>query len=293
MTDVVGTRARPLATLKAPLDSVQEAQGLIAWYEQASGEFLPMRVQGTADGELKVSATLDASDIEIGAVELKNGTSDARGVVDIPANISTSSNTLSVHDPVVGLTTDAAVVTDANGSLTQFLRGIVKLLSTGTGTVIGQGYTSVVDNTRANDATPYTAGDCVGGNASAVYEFTNMGANGGHIIVTDTALRIDTASIPAGMTSFRLHLYNATPPSAYADNAAWDLPAGDRAAYLGYLDLGNPVDVGSTLYVQQTGVNKKLKLLANTSLFAYLVSNAGYTPTALTVKSVQLNAFGA
>ena len=291
MTDVVGTVKRPLATLKAPLNSVQEAQGLIVWQEQTDGTFLPMRVQGTADGKLKVAVD---GDIQIGAVELKDATTDARTKVDVAANISTSSNTLAVHDPVVGLTTDAAVQSDANGTMTQFLRGIVSFLSAGTGKVIGQGYTSTVDSTRANDATPYTAGDVVGGNASAVMEFANMGANGGHVIITDASLRVDVAAVPAGMTSFRLHLYNTTPASALADNAVWDLPAGDRATYLGYIDMGTPVDTGSTLYVQNIfPVNKKIKLLANTSIFGYLVTNGGFTPTALTVKSITLNALGA
>ena len=139
------------------------------------------------------------------------------------------------------------------------------------------GYRSAIVTTRPANVTPYTAGDVVGG----AIAFTTIGPSAGHIIITSVDLRYDVAAIPAGMTSFRLHLYTVTPPSATADNAAWDLPAGDREAYIGYIDIGSPADVGSTLFVQLDGLNKQAKLAtAETSLYGYLVTNGGYTPAA-------------
>ena len=108
-------------------------------------------------------------------------------------------------------------------------------------------------------------------------------------MITTVELEIDVTAVPSGMTSFNLHLYSVTPPSALGDNAAWDLPSGDRASYLGYISLGTPVDVGSTLYVQTTQVNKHVKL-AGTSLFAYLVTVGAYTPSASVVKKITLHA---
>lgn len=144
--------------------------------------------------------------------------------------------------------------------------------------------------TRPADTTAYTAGDVVGATLAAI-EFRDIGQPGQSIAITDADLRIDVASVPAGMTSFRLHLYNATPPSALADNAAWDLPAGDRLAYLGYIDLGTPVDVGSTLFVQTDGSgSKQIKMGASSSLWGYLVTNGGFTPTSAAVKAIRLNA---
>lgn len=144
--------------------------------------------------------------------------------------------------------------------------------------------------TRPADTTAYTAGDVVGATLAAI-EFRNIGDHGQSILITDADLRIDVTSVPAGMTTFRLHLYNATPPSALADNAAWDLPAGDRLAYLGYIDLGTPVDVGSTLFVQTDGSgSKQIKMGASSSLWGYLVTNGGFTPTSAAVKAVRLNA---
>lgn len=158
--------------------------------------------------------------------------------------------------------------------------------------------------TRPADTTAYTAGDVIGTSTSAggaVLEFPDMVNELGHIIITDVDLRVDLNAVPASMTSFRLHLYNVTPPSALADNAVWDLPSGDRASYLGYVDLGTPVDVGSTLFVQTSGVNKKIKVgvqgasmvSGNGSLFGYLVTNGGYTPTSAATLSIRLNAVGA
>jgi hypothetical protein len=71
-----------------------------------------------------------------------------------------------------------------------------------------------------------------------------------------------------------------TPPSALADNAAWDLPSGDRASYVGSIALGTVVDVGSTLYVEQTGLTKQIIVPAGGSLFGYLVTNGAFTATA-------------
>ena len=155
----------------------------------------------------------------------------------------------------------------------------------------GKGYVSQVSVTRPANTTAYTAGDVVGATAAAI-EFADIGPSFGVISITDSDLRGDVTGVPAGMTSFRLHLYNVTPPSALADNAAWDLPAGDRASYLGYIDLGTPVDVGSTLFVQSTGTGSKLIQMKTTSLFGYLVTNGAFTPTSAAVKSIRLCARG-
>ena len=156
----------------------------------------------------------------------------------------------------------------------------------------GKGFTAQATVTRPADTTAYAAGDVVGATAAAI-TFADIGATFGHIVITDADLRIDVAALPSGMTTFRLHLYDATPPSALADNAAFDLPAGDRANYLGYIDFDQIVDIGSTLYVQMTGVNKKLKMGSEPNLYGYLVTTAGFTPSSAAVKSIRLNSFGA
>lgn len=168
--------------------------------------------------------------------------------------------------------------------------------------VQGVGYVGVVSFARPANTTAYAAGDVVGvadvntaANAgSAIHEFTTVGPAGGHIFITGVDLRIDLTAVPSGMTSFRLYLYSAA-TDAILDNAAWDLSsAGDRSSFRGYIDLGAPVDLGSTLYVQTDQVNKQFKLSPGvTSLFGLLVTNGAYTPASGTVYSMKLRGIAA
>lgn len=134
---------------------------------------------------------------------------------------------------------------------------------------------------RTNDTNAYAANDVVGSatGSTAALTFASLAASGRSVLITGTELEIDISAVPSGMTSFNLALYSVTPPSALGDNAAWDLPSGDRASFLGLINLGSPVDLGSTLYVRQTGLNVQLKL-AGADLFAYLVTAGAYTPAA-------------
>ena len=139
----------------------------------------------------------------------------------------------------------------------------------------GAGYTSTATFTPA--AAPYLAGDIMQG----AVELTNIGpAIGGEVVIVNTRLRVDHTAVISGETSYTLHLYSVTPPSALADNAAFDLPSGDRASYMGSIALGTPVDLGSTLYVEQTGLSKQVAVPSGGSLFGYLVTNGGFTATA-------------
>lgn len=173
---------------------------------------------------------------------------------------------------------------------TYIYNGSAWVLKTGNGAA-GAGYSVAVSLTRTNDTNAYTANDVIGAatGATAAVEFASIGPSAGDILITTAELEIDRNAVISGETSYRLYLYNVTPPSASGDNDAWDLPSGDRASFLGYVDLGTPVDLGSTLYVQTTQVNKHLKL-AGTSLFAYLVTIGAFTPAAQTVYKVTLHA---
>lgn len=77
--------------------------------------------------QLKVTATLESGDIEIGGVEIKNGTDDTRAKVAATGSVAEGDNALAVQAPVLGITTGAAVTTNANGTLQQYLRGLVTL----------------------------------------------------------------------------------------------------------------------------------------------------------------------
>lgn len=138
---------------------------------------------------------------------------------------------------------------------------------------VSAGYDVAASFSRPADTAAYSAGDVVGG----VLRFQNVGPAGGSVVVTSFQLEIDRAGVPAGMTGYRLHLYNVTPPSALADNAPFAFPAGDRAAYLGYVDIDAPVDLGGTLYSEVNNIGKQVKLLG-TDAWAYMVTASAYTP---------------
>jgi hypothetical protein len=150
-------------------------------------------------------------------------------------------------------------------------------------------HSNTVIITRPANVTAYTAGDVIGDvNGSAILEFKNMGEAGREIIITSVEVEADVAAIPAGMTFFNVRLYNAS-PTAIADNAAWDLPAGDRGKYLGRIQTNTVVDEGTTLFVDTDQVNKQVRLLT-TSLFVQLQTVGGFTPSAnSTVKRLTLH----
>jgi hypothetical protein len=92
------------------------------------------------------------------------------------------------------------------------------------------------------------------------------------------------------MGNQRLHLYSAA-PTAIVDNAAHNVPAGDRASYLGWINLGTPTDVGDTIVTQADNLGKVLRLApGSTSLFGMRQATAGFTPTASAVSTITLHA---
>lgn len=132
------------------------------------------------------------------------------------------------------------------------------------------------------------AGDVMAG----AREFANIGPLGGGMVrILSTELLVAHDAVISGETSYALHLYTVTPPSALADNATWDLPSGDRASYRGYIDLGTVVDRGSSLFVQTEGINKDVLVPSGGSLWGYLVTVGGFTATAAS-RIVSLNAIG-
>lgn len=139
---------------------------------------------------------------------------------------------------------------------------------------------------RPDDTTAYTAGDVVG-TATANLTFLNVLATEGAVFkILGATLEIDISAVPSGMDKFTLHLYDAV-PTVIADNTAYDLPAGDRAKYLGYISLAKPVDIGATLWSQNDEINFVGKLTA-TTLYGILATDGAYTPSAEDVFKVTI-----
>lgn len=165
-------------------------------------------------------------------------------------------------------------VSDNNGSLT----------------VDGKAYRVTTTITRPSNTTAYTAGDVVGDtNGSAILTFTGAGPSAGFVIVQSVSLVFSDSAVPSGMGAFRLHLYSET-PTAIADNAPFDLASGERATYMGYIDLSTPLDFGSSLYTQIDYPGRLIKLAtASTTLFAELETRGAYTPVSASTIQVRLN----
>lgn len=123
-------------------------------------------------------------------------------------------------------------------------------------------------------ATSHAAGDVNGGAQS----FALGTPSGRTVRIVSATLRINSATIET--TAWRLHLFSITPPSALADDAAFLLPAGDLASYLGYVDFAQIVDMGDTLYIETTNIQKQVTL-TGTGLFGYLVNGTTLTPAAV------------
>jgi len=157
-------------------------------------------------------------------------------------------------------------------------------------TVDGKAYRSTVSITRPSNTTAYTAGDVVGDTGgSAILTLSSIGPSGGYILIQSAALIFSDISVPSGMGAFRVHFYNAS-PTAIADNAPFDLTSGDRAAYMGYIELNAPQDFGSTIYTQLDYPGRLIKLAAaSTTLFAEIETRNAYTPVSASTVELRVS----
>ena len=157
-------------------------------------------------------------------------------------------------------------------------------------TVDGKAYRSTVSITRPSNTTAYTAGDVVGSTGgSAILTLSSIGPSAGFILIQSAALIFSDSTVPSGMGAFRIHFYNAS-PTAIADNAPFDLVSGDRALYMGYIDLSAPQDLGSTIYTQVDYPGRLIKLAAaSTSLFAQIETRNAYTPVSASTVELRVS----
>jgi len=157
-------------------------------------------------------------------------------------------------------------------------------------TVDGKAYRTTATITRPSNTTAYTAGDVVGDTGgSAIISLTAAGPSAGFVIIQSISMVFSDSTVPSGMGAFRIHMYSAS-PTAIADNAAFDLLSGDRATYIGYIDLPAPQDLGSTIYTQVDYPGRLIKLAAaSTTLFVELETRGAYTPVSASTVSIRMN----
>lgn len=223
-------------------------------------------------------ATIDVKDAAGATVALEKPLAPGRAAAAASRPVALSNEDAAFLDGIeTKLDTIAADIVSATGPVgagTEAAAFRVTLPTDGTGKVglNSQAYSASATFTPA--ASSHVANDCNG----AAGTFALAAPSAGRIMITSATLEIDGGTAEA--TAWRLYLYNVTPPSATADDGTWDLPSGDRASFLGQIDLGTAIDLGSTLWVETSGLNKQVKL-AGTSLFGYLVNLTTLTPQAV------------
>lgn len=112
-------------------------------------------------------------------------------------------------------------------------------------------------------ASSHTALDCVGGAAT----FTSIGTSGKLLMICGASFSIDTTTPVA--SAFRLHLFNAA-PTVIADDANFNVVSADISKYLGFIDLGIAIDLGSTCQWNEVNGIAKPVQLSTANLTGYL-----------------------
>jgi len=178
------------------------------------------------------------------------------------------------------------------GRLVSVSNALPVVLSSPTSTATA-GAVPTVSFVRTADTTAYAANDVIGINAagvagSAIHTFALAGPAGGNVVISGFDLTIDATAIPAGMTTFRLHIYDAS-PTAILDNAAFNLVTADQLKHLAVLDNVTMADYGNSLFGINANIGHHVKLASGvTSLFGQLVTNAAFTPASGTAFQIRL-----
>ncbi|AZO29437.1 hypothetical protein [Mesorhizobium sp. M1B.F.Ca.ET.045.04.1.1] len=146
---------------------------------------------------------------------------------------------------ILGTTSGAAVITDANGTLQQYLRGLIKqwiagTLVVGSGTnLIGKVKTKFIEAaaatmTRPNDTNAYAANDAIANSTTAgsVTPFSFSMSDVNDDLVTIERLRLITTDTGVAGKALRMWLFRASPTVGAGDNAAFSNP---RATFIGSL----------------------------------------------------------
>lgn len=157
------------------------------------------------------------------------------------------------------------------------------------GVIRGRAYTPSIAFNRPNDTNNYTAGDVIGSATTANHEMPLAGAAGSLIQIISASVLLDRTSVPTGMTTLRLHLWDSQ-PTAIADNAAFAAASADRSRYRGWIDLPAVSVVGGGFVFSFADYVGRPFRLTTTSLWCNLVTIAGVTtPAALTEYTIRMN----
>lgn len=151
----------------------------------------------------------------------------------------------------------------------------------------GKGYYASMSITAI--AAAISANDVMGTPQALTWTDSNGGKfKGGELKLISSLFYIADTALIASEAGYALKLYSALPANIPADNAAWDVPAGDRTVYQGSLAIGTPVDIGSTLIVEVDTYTKQISVASTGITYGVLQTLAGFTATA-TIRNIILH----
>jgi hypothetical protein len=211
-------------------------------------------------GKIRVEADLEVTDIQIGAVEIKDGAGNTRAKVganglevavkELPAGLSTSAKQDTGNTSIASVDTKIGEVQatptantllgrlkDIATAISNLISGII--LSAGEnhiGEIGGRTNLSSVEFTRATpDATAYAANDAVLPAAGGLAELTNAArVAGGSGYITQIRLSTNKKSITPRL---RLHFFNVSNSTLATDNLAWKELYADASKRITYVDM--------------------------------------------------------
>lgn len=213
----------------------------------------------------------------------------------LPTGAATAANQATIIGHVDGiegiLTTIDADTGSIDGKLPTLQSGAVPVGDNGASlTVDGRSGSPLVVFTRPADTTPYGSADVIGSASTANHEATNAGANGSLIQIISASLMVNLTSVPSGMTTFRLHIWDSQ-PTAIADNAVFSAAAADRAKYCGWIDLAQISAVGGGfLFTFGDYVGRPIRLSGTSFWFNLAMTGAaGHNPASGTEYRVRFH----
>lgn len=222
-------------------------------------DFLETQLQAVFGGG--DSATLSSGDIQIGAVELKNGSDDTRAVVGAASGLSSASNALAVGGQVGGFTLNPSA-----------------------------------NFTRPSDTNVYASGDLVA-NSTTAASVTPLSWTIGRVAAGSFSIRkarLKKSGTSTTNAAFRLHLYTSSPSTiTNGDNGAWST---SHSGYVGSIDFSSSnalafTDAAGTNGTPVVGTDINIKLASGQTLYGLLEASAAYTPANAEVFTIELEAF--
>lgn len=226
---------------------------------------------------------------EVDTIDVKDAAAATQTVATISKLIKTA-----------GLPSDAAVITDANGTLQQYLRGLVKQWIAGT-LKLGAGTNEIgkanwrhfnvlgATLTRPANQTPYTGNDSVSndgtaGNVTALTSNDLSDVNDDPINLTEILMDSTDTAVGVALATMRLHLFNSDPTASSGvvagDNIAY---SNKKAGWFGsFSGVMRPFSDGSKgVFVPDEGASRlALPASAAKNIWWQLQTIAAFTPSA-------------